>query len=50
MIKILIEHYFRKVNFTVAVDGTPLVKQIEGLDRAILAFLYVCFCADLEYP
>jgi hypothetical protein len=32
------------------VDGAPFVRKIEGLDNAILAFLYVSFIADMEYP
>jgi hypothetical protein len=41
---------FRKVFFTLCVDGEAFVKQIEGLDKAILAFLYICFTRDLKYP
>jgi len=40
----------RKVSFNLCVNGGPLVKDIEGLDRAICAFLYICFVGDLEYP
>jgi hypothetical protein len=40
----------RKVSFNLCVNGSPLVKDIEGLDCAICAFLYICFCSDLEYP
>jgi hypothetical protein len=40
----------RKVTFTLCVEGFPFVKNIEGLDRAILSFLYICFSADLAYP
>ena len=38
------------MTFTLCVDGAPFVKEILGLDRAISAFLYICFIADLEYP
>jgi hypothetical protein len=41
---------FRKVTFTLCVDGDAFVRDIEGLNRAICAFLYVSFIADLEYP
>ncbi len=41
---------FRKVMFTLCVDGAPFVKDMQGLDRAISAFLYLCFIANLEYP
>jgi hypothetical protein len=40
----------RKVTFTLCVEGYPFVKNIEGLDQAILSFLYICFSADLAYP
>ena len=44
------KYFFRKVYFTLCVDGSPFVKNIEGLNKAILAFLYISFIADLEYP
>jgi hypothetical protein len=45
-----ISYYFRKVTFALCVDGEPFVKPIKGLDKAILAFLYICFAADMHYP
>jgi hypothetical protein len=34
----------------VCVEGEPFVKKIDGLDKAILSFLYISFVANLEYP
>ncbi len=38
------------MTFALCVDGSAFIKNIEGLDNAICAFLYICFVADLEYP
>lgn len=40
----------RRVTFSVALEGKPFIKGIEGLDKAICAFLYVCFIGNLQYP
>lgn len=41
---------FRKILFTLAVEGEPFIRNLTGLDKAIAAFLYVCFVGNMEYP
>ena len=41
---------FRKVTFTLCVDGQPFLKEIIGLDKAVSSFIYLAFVAGLQYP
>jgi hypothetical protein len=33
-----------------AVEGHPFVSGMQGIDTALMSFLYPCFIAHLEYP
>jgi hypothetical protein len=37
------------VEFTLAVEGEPFLAGLNGIDKAISAFLYISFIAHLEY-
>ncbi len=45
-----IRNNYREVVFDLVVERAPFISGLKNLEEAILAFLYVCFVTNMEYP